>query len=60
MQELPPPSPRAEELYRTMLAFLREHVLPAEPDYHAYRAKAGPEDHSVPPVVEEGLHPATG
>jgi acyl-CoA dehydrogenase len=36
-----------------MLAFLREHVLPAEPDYHAYRAKAGPEDHSVPPVVEE-------
>jgi acyl-CoA dehydrogenase len=51
--ELPPPSDRARELYDRMLEFLRERVLPAEADYHAYRAKAGPEDHSVPPVVEE-------
>jgi acyl-CoA dehydrogenase len=50
---LPPPSERARELYDRMLEFLRERVLPAEADYHAYRAKAGPEDHSVPPVVEE-------
>jgi acyl-CoA dehydrogenase len=53
MQELPPPSARAQELYGQMLSFLRDRVLPAEADYHAYRAKAGPEDHSVPPVVEE-------
>ena len=50
---LPAPSPRATDLYDRMLAFMREKVLPAEADYHAYRAKAGPEDHSVPPVVEE-------
>jgi len=50
---LPPPSDRARELYDRMLAFMRERVLPAEADYHAHRAKAGPEDHSVPPVVEE-------
>jgi acyl-CoA dehydrogenase len=50
---LPPPSDRARELYDRMLEFMRERVLPAEADYHAYRAKAGPEDHSVPPVVEE-------
>jgi acyl-CoA dehydrogenase len=50
---LPPPSDRARELYDRMLAFMRERVLPAEADYQAFRAKAGPEDHSVPPVVEE-------
>jgi acyl-CoA dehydrogenase len=50
---LPPPSERARELHGRMLEFVRERVLPAEADYHAYRAKAGPEDHSVPPVVEE-------
>ena len=50
---LPPPSERARELYDRMLEFMRERVLPAEADYHAYRAKAGPEDHTLPPVVEE-------
>jgi acyl-CoA dehydrogenase len=51
MQELPPPSARARELHDEMLAFMREHVLPAEAEYHAARADA--EDHSVPPVVEK-------
>jgi acyl-CoA dehydrogenase len=50
---LPPPSDRARDLYERMLAFMRERVLPAEADYRAYRLKGGPEDHSVPPVVEE-------
>ena len=50
---LPAPSARARELYDAMLAFVRERVLPAEADFAAYRRKAGPEDHSVPPVVEE-------
>jgi acyl-CoA dehydrogenase len=50
---LPPPSDRARDLYERMLAFMREKVMPAEADYHAYRSKVGPEDHSVPPVVEE-------
>jgi acyl-CoA dehydrogenase len=46
-------SPRGAELNDAMVAFMRERVLPAEHDYHSYRAAAGPEDHSVPPVVEE-------
>ena len=50
---LPPPSPRATELYDGMREFMRERVLPGEADYTAYRRKMGPEDHSVPPVVEE-------
>ncbi|GAA1561212.1 acyl-CoA dehydrogenase [Kribbella sancticallisti] len=44
---------RAQELTDRMAVFLHEHVLPAEPLYEAYRAAAGPADHTVPPVVEE-------
>ncbi|MDQ6522910.1 acyl-CoA dehydrogenase family protein [Nocardioides sp. LHD-245] len=47
------PSPRAVELRAAMVDFLHEHVLPAEPAYHAYRAEHGPEDHTLPPAVEE-------
>src|SRR5829696_4658686 len=50
---LPPPSERARQLCEQMLEFVREHVLPAEADYAAYRRKSGAEDHSVPPVVED-------
>ncbi|MCW2621491.1 MAG: hypothetical protein JWL64_1093 [Frankiales bacterium] len=49
---LPAASARAQELHGLMLAFMREHVLPAEADYLAYRRAAGPDDHSVPPVIE--------
>ncbi|TAL16852.1 MAG: acyl-CoA dehydrogenase [Frankiales bacterium] len=31
---------------------MRERVLPAEHEYEAFRAAAGPDDHTVPPVVE--------
>ncbi|MDQ0382979.1 acyl-CoA dehydrogenase family protein [Amycolatopsis thermophila] len=51
--ELPAPSPRAVELRDAMARFMRERVLPAEARYHAERAAAGPDDHTVPPVVEE-------
>ncbi|MFD4250070.1 acyl-CoA dehydrogenase family protein [Amycolatopsis thermoflava] len=51
--ELPAPSPRAVELRAKMARFLRERVLPAEARYRAERAAAGPDDHTVPPVVEE-------
>ena len=47
------PSARAAELHERMLAFMREHVLPAEADYLAHRQQAGPGDHVVPPVVEQ-------
>ena len=46
------PSPRAVELHDRMLAFMREHVLPAEAEYLAHRLQAGPDGHDVPPVVE--------
>ena len=46
------PSARALELHARMLSFMREHVLPAEAEYDAYRREAGPDDHVVPPVVE--------
>jgi len=32
---------------------MREEVFPAEESYDAYRAEVGPEDHTVPPVIEE-------
>ena len=50
---LPAPSDRARELHDRMLVFMRERVLPAEAEYATYRRQAGPDDHVVPPVVEE-------
>ncbi len=49
----PEPSEQARRLYDAMVAFLREQVLPAEASYDRYRAEAGPDDHTLPPVVEE-------
>jgi acyl-CoA dehydrogenase len=46
------PSPRVRELGRQLWDFLQERVLPAEAEYDAYRVAAGPDDHTVPPVVE--------
>ncbi|MFF3572626.1 acyl-CoA dehydrogenase family protein [Nocardia jiangxiensis] len=51
--ELPAPSPRASELHERMARFMRERVLPAEADYLTWRREAGPDDHVVPPIVEE-------
>ncbi len=46
-------TPRGRELCEELLDFMAGHVEPAESEYHAYRRSAGPDDHSVPPVVEE-------
>jgi acyl-CoA dehydrogenase len=45
-------SARAENLAHAMWQFLVTEVLPAEAEYDAYRHAAGPDDHTVPPVVE--------
>jgi acyl-CoA dehydrogenase len=50
---LPAPSERARELRELLVGFMRDRVLPAEHEYEAYRAAAGPDDHTVPPVVED-------
>src|SRR5690606_5352656 len=47
------PSAKALELREVLVAFMHERVFPAEAEYEAHRAQHGPDDHSVPPVVEE-------
>lgn len=49
----PAPSDRARALHADLLDFMQEEVFPAEAAYDAYRTAAGPDDHTVPPVVEE-------
>jgi acyl-CoA dehydrogenase len=49
----PKPSQRALELHESLLGFMQEHVFPAEAAYESHRAGAGPDDHTLPPVVEE-------
>jgi acyl-CoA dehydrogenase len=46
------PSPAGRELSDRLRDFLRDRVLPAEAEYDEYRRLAGPDDHTVPPVVE--------
>jgi len=58
MAALSPPSERAAELHRLLLGFMRDRVLPSERDYEVFRAAAGPDDHTVPPVVETLKHEA--
>src|SRR5215204_489095 len=38
--------------YDRMLTFMREDVLPAEPEYLAAGSAAGPSGHEVSPVIE--------
>lgn len=47
------PSSRAVELRATLVDFMRTHVFPAEADYEDHRRRMGPNDSSVPPIVEE-------
>ena len=44
-------SPRATDHCDRMWDFMREHVLPAEPEWKAYLREHG--DHAYPPVMEE-------
>ena len=46
-------SAKAQDYHKRLTAFMTEFVFPAEQDYHDYRVAAGPDDHTVPPVVEE-------
>ncbi|MEO9327183.1 acyl-CoA dehydrogenase family protein [Gordonia aurantiaca] len=47
------PSARAIELQEKLIAFMHEEVFPAEARYEHERGLGGPDDHDVPPVVEE-------
>jgi acyl-CoA dehydrogenase len=46
-------SATATNLYERLTDFMINHVIPAEAAYHCYRAERGPNDHTVPPVVED-------
>ena len=47
------PSAKAAEMSAVMWDFLNERILPAEKEYDAYRVAVGPDDHTLPPIVEE-------
>ena len=46
-------SAKAQDYHKRLSAFMTEFVFPAEAEYERYRLKAGPNDHSVPPIIEE-------
>lgn len=46
-------SAKAEELRENLVDFMNTSVFPAERAYHEHRRLGGPDDHSVPGVVEE-------
>jgi acyl-CoA dehydrogenase len=46
-------SAKGQDYHDRLSEFMTEHVFPSEESYDAYRHAAGPEDHTVPPVVEE-------
>jgi acyl-CoA dehydrogenase len=46
-------SAKAQDYYKRLSAFMTEFVFPAEASYQRYRSEHGPNDHTLPPVVEE-------
>ncbi|GAA3969903.1 acyl-CoA dehydrogenase [Thermobifida alba] len=46
-------SPKAKDYLANLQEFMDEHVYPAEPVYHAWRRAAGPDNHELPPVMED-------
>lgn len=53
-------SSKAQELAGRLQDFLVTRVLPAEQEYDDYRAAVGPDDYTVPPVVEQLKREARG
>jgi len=46
-------SPKAIDYHKRLTGFMTEYVFPAEADYDKYREEVGPNDHTVPPIIEE-------
>jgi acyl-CoA dehydrogenase len=46
-------SAKAQDYLGRLQDFMDHHVFPAEKAYEEYRREKGPEDHTLPPVVEE-------
>jgi acyl-CoA dehydrogenase len=46
-------SAKAADYHKRLSAFMTEFVFPGEAVYERYRAEKGPNDHSVPPIIDE-------
>ena len=46
-------SAKAQDYLGRLQDFMDSRVFPAEQEYEAYRREKGPQDHTLPPVVEE-------
>jgi acyl-CoA dehydrogenase len=46
-------SAKAQDYHKRLTDFMTDFVFPAEEAYDRYRREAGPDDHTVPPVIEE-------
>jgi acyl-CoA dehydrogenase len=46
-------SAKAADYHKRLSAFMTEFVFPGEAAYERYRAEKGPNDHSVPPIIDE-------
>ena len=46
-------SAKGQDYHKRLSDFMTEFVFPAEKEYDAYRHEKGPDDHTVPPVVED-------
>ncbi|GJF08241.1 acyl-CoA dehydrogenase [Mycolicibacterium cyprinidarum] len=46
-------SAKGQDYHDRLADFMTELVFPAEVQYERYRADAGPDDHTVPPIVED-------
>ena len=46
-------SAKGQDYHQRLTDFMTEFVFPAEKDYEAYRHEMGPDDHTVPPVIED-------
>ncbi|MDT5094248.1 MAG: acyl-CoA dehydrogenase [Mycobacterium sp.] len=46
-------SAKAQDYHKRLSAFMTEFVFPAEVEYERYRHEKGPDDHTVPPIIEE-------
>ncbi|MCW2606245.1 MAG: acyl-CoA dehydrogenase protein [Frankiales bacterium] len=47
------PSAKAKDFKARLQDFMDTRVIPAEAAYEEYRREKGPQDHTIPPVVEE-------
>jgi acyl-CoA dehydrogenase len=46
-------SAKAQDYHKRLTAFMTEFVFPAEAEYERYRTAQGPDDHTVPPIMEQ-------